>query len=168
MVGLYLDPPERALVFCVDEKSQIQALGRSQPVLPMMPGVPQRVTHDYVRAGTTTWFAAPEVATGKVIGSLHRLMLALGAIRAGRGRSGRVSLRTRCLRGRPTPCGQRGGSGRGRGERCRPSLASVPGGRCHGIASPHAGRAGRPAGMTTPPFVPGPELSRRFRLLEST
>jgi transposase len=72
VVGLYLDPPERALVFCVDEKSQIQALDRSQPVLPMMPGVPQRVTHDYVRAGTTTLFAALEVATGKVIGSLHR------------------------------------------------------------------------------------------------
>ncbi|MFF1557043.1 IS630 family transposase [Streptomyces sp. NPDC058279] len=72
VVGLYLDPPERALVFCVDEKSQIQALDRSQPVLPMMPGVPQRVTHDYVRAGTTTLFAALEIATGKVIGSLHR------------------------------------------------------------------------------------------------
>jgi transposase len=72
VVGLYLDPPERALVFCVDEKSQIQALDRSQPVLPMMPGVPQRLTHDYVRAGTTTLFAALEVGTGKVIGSLHR------------------------------------------------------------------------------------------------
>ncbi|MFI0961680.1 IS630 family transposase [Streptomyces sp. NPDC021080] len=71
VVGLYLDPPERALVFCVDEKSQIQALDRSQPVLPMMPGVPERATHDYVRAGTTTLFAALEVATGKVIGSLH-------------------------------------------------------------------------------------------------
>jgi transposase len=71
-VGLYLDPPERALVFCVDEKSQIQALDRSQPVLPMMPGVPERATHDYVRAGTTTLFAALEVATGRVIGSLHR------------------------------------------------------------------------------------------------
>jgi transposase len=72
VVGLYLDPPERALVFCVDEKSQIQALDRSQPVLPMMPGVPERATHDYVRAGTTTLFAALNVATGKVIGSLHR------------------------------------------------------------------------------------------------
>lgn len=72
VVGIYLDPPERALVFCVDEKSQIQALDRSQPVLPMMPGIPQRLTHDYVRAGTTTLFAALEVATGKVIGSLHR------------------------------------------------------------------------------------------------
>lgn len=71
-VRLYLDPPERALVFCVDEKSQIQALDRSRPALPMMPGVPQRMTHDYVRAGTTTLFAALEVATGKVIGSLHR------------------------------------------------------------------------------------------------
>ncbi len=65
VVGLYLDPPERALVFCVDEKSQIQALDRSQPVLPMMPGVPQRVTHDYVRAGTTTLFAALEGPRGK-------------------------------------------------------------------------------------------------------
>ncbi|WP_327731984.1 IS630 family transposase [Streptomyces sp. NBC_00487] len=72
VVGLYLDPSERALVFCVDEKSQIQALDRSQPVLPMMPGVPERVTHDHVRAGTTTLFAALEAATGKVIGSLHR------------------------------------------------------------------------------------------------
>ncbi|MEV7571458.1 IS630 family transposase [Streptomyces tanashiensis] len=72
VVGLYLDPPERALVLCVDEKSQIQALDRSQPVLPMMPGVPERRSHDYVRAGTTTLFAALEVATGKVIGSLHR------------------------------------------------------------------------------------------------
>ncbi|MGA5519330.1 IS630 family transposase [Streptomyces pseudogriseolus] len=72
VVGLYLDPPEKALVLCVDEKSQIQALDRSQPVLPMMPGVSERRSHDYVRAGTTTLFAALEVATGKVIGSLHR------------------------------------------------------------------------------------------------
>ncbi|MFJ3206235.1 IS630 family transposase [Streptomyces sp. NPDC086989] len=72
VVGLYLDPPEKALVLCVDEKSQIQALARSQPVLPMVPGVPERRSHDYVRAGTTTLFAALEVATGKVIGSLHR------------------------------------------------------------------------------------------------
>ena len=69
VVGLYLDPPERALVLCVEEKSQIQALDRSQPVLP---GVLERRGHDYVRAGTTTLFAALEVATGKVIGSLHR------------------------------------------------------------------------------------------------
>lgn len=72
VVGLYLDPPERALVLCVDEKSQIQALDRAQPVLPMMPGVPERATHDYVRAGTTTLFAALDVISGKVIGSLHR------------------------------------------------------------------------------------------------
>ncbi|MGK5534348.1 IS630 family transposase [Streptomyces sp. URMC 129] len=72
VVGLYLDPPERALVLAVDEKSQIQALDRSQPVLPMMPGVPERRSHDYVRAGTTTLFAALDTATGKVIGSLHR------------------------------------------------------------------------------------------------
>ncbi|KOU46260.1 IS630 family transposase [Streptomyces sp. WM6378] len=72
VVGLYLDPPERALVLCVDEKSQIQALDRSQPVLPMMPGVPERRSHDYLRAGTTTLFAALDAASGQVIGSLHR------------------------------------------------------------------------------------------------
>jgi transposase len=72
VVGLYLDPPERALVLCVDEKSGIQALDRSAPVLPMMPGMPERRTHDYVRAGVTTLFAAFDVASGQVIGSLHR------------------------------------------------------------------------------------------------
>src|SRR3954467_1582223 len=72
VVGLYLDPPERALVLCVDEKSGIQALDRSAPVLPMMPGMPERRTHDYVRAGTTTLFAALDVADGAVIGSIHR------------------------------------------------------------------------------------------------
>jgi transposase len=72
VVGLYLDPPERALVLCVDEKSGIQALDRSAPVLPMMPGMPERRTHDYLRSGTTTLFAALDVATGQVIGSLHR------------------------------------------------------------------------------------------------
>lgn len=72
VVGLYLDPPEKALVLAVDEKSQIQALDRSAPVLPMMPGMPERRTHDYVRNGITTLFAALDVATGKVIGSIHR------------------------------------------------------------------------------------------------
>src|SRR6266540_22757 len=72
VVGLYLDPPERALVLCVDEKSQVQALDRSQPVLPMMPGMPQRRTHNYVRHGVTSLFAALDLATGQVIGSLHR------------------------------------------------------------------------------------------------
>ena len=72
LVGLYLDPPERAAVFCVDEKSQIQALNRFQPILPMMPGIPERRSHDYVRHGTTSLFAALDMATGKVIGSLHR------------------------------------------------------------------------------------------------
>jgi transposase len=71
IVGLYLDPPERALVLCVDEKSQIQALDRSAPILPMRPGVPERQTHDYKRAGTSSLFAALDVASGKVIGSLH-------------------------------------------------------------------------------------------------
>ena len=71
VVGLYLDPPERAMVFCVDEKSQIQALNRSQPILPVLPGVPERRSHDYQRNGTTSLFAALDMATGKVIGSLH-------------------------------------------------------------------------------------------------
>lgn len=72
VVGLYLNPPEHALVLCVDEKSQIQALDRTRPILPLRPGVPERQTHDYERNGTTSLFAALDVATGKVIGSLHR------------------------------------------------------------------------------------------------
>ena len=72
VVGLYLNPPEAAVVLCVDEKSQVQALQRSQPAFPMMPGMPERRTHDYVRHGTTTLFAAFNVADGTVITSLHR------------------------------------------------------------------------------------------------
>lgn len=72
IVGLYLDPPRRAMVLCVDEKSQIQALDRTQPMLPLAPGMPERRTHDYVRHGTTTLFAALDVATGRVIGETHR------------------------------------------------------------------------------------------------
>ena len=72
VVGLYHNPPERAVVLCVDEKSQIQALDRSQPVLPMMPGMPERRTHDYVRNGITSLFAAFDVADGTVISELHR------------------------------------------------------------------------------------------------
>jgi transposase len=71
VVGLYLDPPERALVLCVDEKTQIQALDRTQPVFPMLPGTPARASHDYVRHGTSSLYAALDVTTGKVIGSLH-------------------------------------------------------------------------------------------------
>src|SRR5271165_232447 len=66
VVGLYLNPPEKAIVLCVDEKSQIQALDRTAPILPLRPGLPEKATHDYVRHGTTTLFAALEVATGKV------------------------------------------------------------------------------------------------------
>ena len=66
VVGLYLDPPEKAIVLCVDEKSQIQALDRTAPILPLRPGLPERATHDYKRNGTTTLFAALEVATGRV------------------------------------------------------------------------------------------------------
>lgn len=72
IVGLYLNPPDRAIVLCVDEKSQIQALDRTRPVLPLRPGVPERQTHDYLRYGTTSLFAALDVATGKVIGACHR------------------------------------------------------------------------------------------------
>lgn len=72
VVGLYLNPPNKAAVFCVDEKSQIQALDRTQPVLPMRPGQLERRTHDYRRHGTTSLFAALEIATGKVIGQIHR------------------------------------------------------------------------------------------------
>jgi transposase len=71
VVGLYLAPPERAVVLCVDEKSQIQALDRTAPILPMLPGTPQRATHDYKRHGTSSLYAALDITTGEVIGSLH-------------------------------------------------------------------------------------------------
>src|SRR3954453_24247845 len=71
VVGLYLNPPERAVVLCVDEKSQIQALDRTAPILPMLPGTPQRATHDDKRAGTSSLYAALNLTTGKVIGALH-------------------------------------------------------------------------------------------------
>jgi len=72
VAGLYLNPPESAVVLCVDEKSQVQALARSQPAFPMMPGMPEKRTHDYVRHGTTSLFAAFNTADGTVISSLHR------------------------------------------------------------------------------------------------
>jgi len=71
IVGLYVNPPERAVVLCVDEKSQIQALDRTQPILPMQPGLPERATHDYKRHGTSSLYAALDVGSGKVIGKLH-------------------------------------------------------------------------------------------------
>lgn len=72
VVGLYMNPPEHAVVLCVDEKAQIQALDRSQPLLPMRPGQIERRTHDYTRHGTTSLFAALDVKTSRVIGQLHR------------------------------------------------------------------------------------------------
>jgi transposase len=72
IVGLYLSPPDRAMVLCVDEKSQIQALDRTRPLLPLRPGQAERRTHDYVRHGTTSLFAALDVKSGKVIGECHR------------------------------------------------------------------------------------------------
>jgi transposase len=71
VVGLYLAPPERAVVLCVDEKSQIQALDRTAPILPMLPGTPERATHDYKRSGTSSLYAALDITSGRVIGSLH-------------------------------------------------------------------------------------------------
>ena len=71
VVGLYLAPPERAVVLCVDEKSQIQALDRTAPTLPMLPGTPERATHDYKRHGTSSLYAALDITSGKVIGQLH-------------------------------------------------------------------------------------------------
>jgi len=72
IVGLYLRPPDKALVLCVDEKAQMQALDRSQPLLPMRPGQVERRTHDYVRHGTTSLFAALDVKSGRVMGEFHR------------------------------------------------------------------------------------------------
>jgi hypothetical protein len=72
VIGLYLNPPENPIVLCVDGKSQIQALERTQPILPLRPGVPERQTHDYYRHGTTTLFAALNVASGKVIGDCKK------------------------------------------------------------------------------------------------
>jgi len=72
IVGLYLDPPDKALVLCVDEKSQIQALDRTQPVLPMRPGQVERRTHDYTRHGTTTLFAALDAKSGEILGEFHQ------------------------------------------------------------------------------------------------
>ena len=71
VVGLYLNPPDKAVVVCIDEKSQIQALDRTAPILPIRPGLPEKATHDYVRHGTTTLFAALEVTTGKVTDACH-------------------------------------------------------------------------------------------------
>ena len=70
--GLYLNPPERAVVLCVDEKSQIQALDRTAPTLPMLPGTPERATHDYERNGTSSLYAALNVGSGELISSLHQ------------------------------------------------------------------------------------------------
>jgi transposase len=72
IVGLYVAPPDRAIVLCVDEKSQIQALDRTQPAQPVLPGRAAKASHDYARHGTTSLFAAPDVATGTVIGTCHR------------------------------------------------------------------------------------------------
>jgi len=71
VVGLYLNPPDKAIVLSIDEKSQIQALNRTAPILPLRPGLPEKATHDYLRHGTTTLFAALEIATGKITDACH-------------------------------------------------------------------------------------------------
>jgi transposase len=72
VVGLYLNPPDNAVVVCIDEKTQVQALDRTAPILPMRPGLPEKATHDYIRHGTTSLFAALEVATGKVVDACYQ------------------------------------------------------------------------------------------------
>jgi transposase len=72
IVGLYLNPPDQAIVLCVDEKSQTQALERAQPILPLRPGIPERQTYDYIRHGTTSLFAAYNTLTGAVMGHCHQ------------------------------------------------------------------------------------------------
>jgi hypothetical protein len=72
IVGLYLNPPDRAIVFCLDEKSQVQALNRTEPILPLAPGVPARQSHDYQRHGVTSLFAARDVASGVTISTCYR------------------------------------------------------------------------------------------------
>jgi transposase len=72
VVGLYLNPPDKAVVVCIDEKTQVQALDRTAPILPMRPGLPEKATHDYIRHGTTSLFAALEVATGKVTDACYQ------------------------------------------------------------------------------------------------
>ena len=100
IVGLYLDPPEKAVVLCIDEKTQVQALDRTQPLLPMQPDLPEKRTHDYVRHGTTTLFAALEVGTGKVTADLPSHPAPLGRVpgvpQAGREGLPRVASCTWC------------------------------------------------------------------------
>jgi hypothetical protein len=72
IVGLYLNPPDRAIILCVDEKSQVQALNRTEPILPLAPGVPARQSHDYERHGVTSLFAAMDVASGVTISNCYR------------------------------------------------------------------------------------------------
>ena len=101
VVGLYIDPPERAIVLSVDEKSQVQALDRSAPVLPMMPGVPERATHDYLRHGVTSLFAALDVGRGQVSSSVHCAAERLSGT-SGRGGGSQTAATARCA-ARRTP-----------------------------------------------------------------
>jgi transposase len=78
IVGLYMNPPDRAIVLCVDEKSQVQALNRTEPILPLGPGIPARQSHDYERHGVTSLFAAMDVASGVTIGTCYQAASASG------------------------------------------------------------------------------------------
>src|ERR1700756_1344844 len=107
IVGLYLNPPDHALVPCVDEKSQIQALDRTQPLLPMRPGQIERRSHDYQRHGTTSLFAALDIATGRVIGRCYRTLVRAARRQANQARRPSQRARTEGRHHRLHPCPQR-------------------------------------------------------------
>ena len=132
VVGLYLNPPDKAIVLCVDEKSQVQALDRTAPVLPLRLGVPEKQTHDYVRHGTTTLFAALEVATGKVTDACyprhrHEEFLRFLKQVAKTYPRRRAAHRVRQLRHPQAPGGDQAGWPRTRGSRCTSPRPPGPG-----------------------------------------
>ena len=96
IVGLYLKPPDRAIVLCVDEKSQVQALNRTEPILPLAPGIPARLSHDYERHGVTSLFAAMDVASGVTISNCYRRHEASGVLALSQRHRGESSRRTGC------------------------------------------------------------------------
>jgi transposase len=140
--GLYLNPPERAVVLCVDEKSQIQALDRTRPILPMLPGTPERATHDYKRHGTSSLYAALDLTTGKVIGRLHERHRAIeftSSCRQSTVRSPPISMCTSCWTTAPPTRPRRSGAG----------SRSTPGSCCTSPRPPAAGSISSSAGSVS-------------------
>ena len=132
VVGLYLNPPDKAIVLCIDEKSQVQALDRTAPVLPLRLGMPEKQTHDYVRHGTTTLFAALEVATGKGDRCLLPAAPARGVPALPQARregvpAAQAAHRLRQLRHPQAPDGDRPGWRATRGSRCTSPQPPGPG-----------------------------------------